>query len=673
MSKELTKFRVGRRLVKGYLDYQDNRVFIYTPYNKALLAEIKAFHDARWHGFEDPPIKAWSIPLTERNKFQLEYLTGGNPYIKYDHYIKEAKTHEIIYPEYNHQTELVNQALSTNYCIWAAEMGTGKTLSALILMIESGIKDWWWFGPKSALYSVKLDVLKWKRWAEEHNVPKDKYPVMPVFNTYNALTKIMKNWEDGDKAPQGVIFDESSRLKTPTAQRSKAALALVDGIREDWGDEGYAIQMTGTPSPKAPTDWWSQCEIACPGFLKEGNIHKFKNRLAIVEQRENTIIGGTYPHLIAWRKGGDICNVCGLPESAHTLDESTVADYHPFEKADNEVAKLYRRMQGLVEVRFKKDCTDLPDKIYRVIECKPSVQLQQYARTILQTAPRVVTGLMMLRELSDGFLYRDEQDGTSVCTVCNGRGKRPQEVLKGGYELLDTGNILELETQKEYTTADNTTNFWETVEDALCDGCGGSGKVPKYKRETKTIHSPKEDVLNDLLDEFEEAGRVVIYAGFQGSLDKVEAICKNKGWITLRADGKGWKTSTGSVEDILQAMDQSHPDREKYVELYDKIAFIGQPGAAGMGLNLTASPVIIYYSNDFNAENRIQSEDRVHRSGMDKNRAPTIIDIINLESDKKILENLQNKRELQEMSMGLFKTILDEEKERLTYGDSIST
>ena len=670
--KKDVKFRAGRRLVKGQLEYIDDRVFIYTPYNKILLAEIKSFHGKKWHGFDTPPIKAWSIPTIERNMFQLDYLTGGNPYIIYDQYMENPHSHEIIYPEFQHQTDLINQALSTNYCVWAAEMGTGKTLAAMVVMIESGVKDWWWFGPKSALYSVKLDMLKWKRWAEDHNVPKDKFPIMPKFYTYNALTKIMKNW-DNDKAPHGVIFDESSKLKTPTAQRSKAALALVNGIREDWNIEGYAIQMTGTPSPKSPIDWWSQCEIACPGFLKEGDIHLFKHRLGIVEQRENTIIGGTYPHLVAWRDGDDICNKCGLSEAMHQLEDlngSPNPEYHAFVKAENEVAKLFRRMRGLVQVKFKKECIDLPDKIYRIIECKPSAQLEQYARTVIQTAPRIITGLMMLRELSDGFLYKDEQDGTKECKVCHGRGKRPQEVLKDGYNLLDDGNILDLTTQKEYTTADNTEEFWHTVDDSICDGCGGSGQIPRMKRETKTIHSPKEDVLKDLLDEYEEAGRVVIYAGFQGSLDKVESICKDKEWTILRADGKGWKTNAGTVEDILQAMDQSHPDRKMYADKYEKIAFIGQPGAAGMGLNLTASPVIIYYSNDFNGENRIQSEDRVHRKGMDENRAPTIIDIINLESDRKILENLQKKRDLQNMSMGLFKSILNG-VERVTYGDSI--
>lgn len=70
-----------------------------------------------------------------------------------------------------------------------------------------------------------------------------------------------------------------------------------------------------------------------------------------------------------------------------------------------------------------------------------------------------------------------------------------------------------------------------------------------------------------------------------------------------------------------------------------------------MGLTLTASKFICYYSNDYNAESRQQSEDRIHRAGMDTNVAPTIIDLIHLPTDLMVLENLRNKKDLQHMTL----------------------
>ena len=74
-----------------------------------------------------------------------------------------------------------------------------------------------------------------------------------------------------------------------------------------------------------------------------------------------------------------------------------------------------------------------------------------------------------------------------------------------------------------------------------------------------------------------------------------------------------------------------------------------------MGITLTASPTICYYSNDFNAESRIQSEDRIHRPGMDVNLGATIIDLIHLPSDLLVLKNLQKKRDLQGLTLGEMK------------------
>ena len=46
--------------------------------------------------------------------------------------------------------------------------------------------------------------------------------------------------------------------------------------------------------------------------------------------------------------------------------------------------------------------------------------------------------------------------------------------------------------------------------------------------------------------------------------------------------------------------------------------FVGNPSTAGYGITLTEANVAIYYSRDFRLDNRLQSEDRIHRIGQDK-------------------------------------------------------
>ena len=57
-------------------------------------------------------------------------------------------------------------------------------------------------------------------------------------------------------------------------------------IREKYGlEKGFVIEMCGTPSPKSPVDWWSQCEIAWPGFLREGSQKAMEERMAFMVQQ----------------------------------------------------------------------------------------------------------------------------------------------------------------------------------------------------------------------------------------------------------------------------------------------------------------------------------------------------------------------------------------------------
>ena len=70
--------------------------------------------------------------------------------------------------------------------------------------------------------------------------------------------------------------------------------------------------------------------------------------------------------------------------------------------------------------------------------------------------------------------------------------------------------------------------------------------------------------------------------------------------------------------------------------------FIGQPRTGGYGLTLTEAKTIIYYSNNFDLEVRLQSEDRAHRIG--QNSKVTYIDIIaENTTDERVLKALRNK------------------------------
>ena len=69
---------------------------------------------------------------------------------------------------------------------------------------------------------------------------------------------------------------------------------------------------------------------------------------------------------------------------------------------------------------------------------------------------------------------------------------------------------------------------------------------------------------------------------------------------------------------------------------------IGTPQTGGYGITLTQANTVIYYSNGYDLEKRLQSEDRAHRIGQKK--AVTYVDLITEKTvDEKIVKALRKK------------------------------
>ena len=509
----------------------------------------------------------------------------------------------------------------------------GKTLSAIEVLERSGFDDCWWVGPKSALYAVEREFKKWEL------DPRINLEMM----TYENLTKRMKMWTDGDDPPPLVIFDESSRLKSPKSQRSQAAQALADGVRAKYGNDGYVILMSGTPSPKSPMDWWKSAEICYPGFLKEGNPIGFKLRLGICSKQENKITGQTFLQHVTWRDDEDKCDVCGgfNRMKPGPIDEEIIyceEEDHRFTHSKNEVSYLYERLKGLVIIKHKKDCLDLPDKRYRVIRCESTPAMRRVAKTLMQAAPSTITGLTWLRELSDGFQYRNTEDGLKTCPTCKGE-------CTVGY-WVDPEDSEKAYTMTEMLDPEYVSTLKKTP--LPCMSCRGSGEVTNYIRTVKTIPCPKDDALINLLGENEEQGRVVIFAGFTGSIDKITTLCAKERWAVVRVDGRGWIT----YDEEGNRVDVEPLDYWADLESNTRVAFVAHPKSGGFGLTLTEARMAIYYSNSYESESRTQSEDRIFRLGTDIVKGATIVDLIHLPTDEAVLNRLKENRRLELMTLG---------------------
>ena len=79
--------------------------------------------------------------------------------------------------------------------------------------------------------------------------------------------------------------------------------------------------------------------------------------------------------------------------------------------------------------------------------------------------------------------------------------------------------------------------------------------------------------------------------------------------------------------------------------------FVGQPRTGGYGLTLTAAHTVVYYSNSYDLEIRLQSEDRAHRIGQENK--VTYIDICADKTvDQNIIQSLRSKINLATQILG---------------------
>jgi len=79
--------------------------------------------------------------------------------------------------------------------------------------------------------------------------------------------------------------------------------------------------------------------------------------------------------------------------------------------------------------------------------------------------------------------------------------------------------------------------------------------------------------------------------------------------------------------------------------------FVGNTQTGGYGITLTEAQNVIYYSNNFDLEKRLQSEDRAHRIGQKNN--VTYVDLVAKDTvDEKIVTALRNKLDLAQEVLG---------------------
>ena len=147
---------------------------------------------------------------------------------------------------------------------------------------------------------------------------------------------------------------------------------------------------------------------------------------------------------------------------------------------------------------------------------------------------------------------------------------------------------------------------------------------------TIDLSSKRIDELIQILGE--TSGKVIIWANYIHDIEAIEKIIKKEFGNESCCTYYGATATEDRQKCINKFQD---PDSELRF-------FIGNTQTGGYGITLTEASTVIYYSNNYDLEKRIQSEDRAHRIGQ-KNKVLYIDLMAKGTVDEKIIQSLRNK------------------------------
>ena len=147
-----------------------------------------------------------------------------------------------------------------------------------------------------------------------------------------------------------------------------------------------------------------------------------------------------------------------------------------------------------------------------------------------------------------------------------------------------------------------------------------------------SVQSIKNNRLNELMDILDEVeGKAIIWAHYQYDVKKIIKEIETVHGPCSVVDYYG-----------LTPQDERQDNIKKFQDDPRYRFLVGTPSTGGYGITLTAANTVIYYSNGYDLEKRLQSEDRAHRIGQKK--SVTYVDILAEETvDEKIVKSLRKK------------------------------
>ena len=306
---------------------------------------------------------------------------------------------------FDHQTASLECGWDRTEFGYFMEMGTGKSkvlidnmgmlflagkLNFALVIAPKGVYRNWVAKeiPEHMSDDVPHRVIRWvsgpnKKQKEEMRSVQDNFDGLTIFVMNVEAFSSLKGQKAGEwmaraLGTRGMIaIDESTTIKNHKAKRTKSLMKIAAQFK-------YRRLLTGSPVTKSPMDIFAQTEFLRPGLLGYESYYAFQGRYAVTQRR--SMGQAAFQQIVGYKN----------------LDELTA-----------NIDRFSFRV-------LKKDCLDLPEKIYTVRyvtltdeQAKMYSLLQQQAMLMFDdgemvSAPAVITQMLRIQQVMSGHLKTDD-------------------------------------------------------------------------------------------------------------------------------------------------------------------------------------------------------------------------------------------------------------------------
>lgn len=508
---------------------------------------------------------------------------------------------------YKHQEAALKRYEHENAIPLFFDPGTGKTRTSLLIaaakyrngdidsvlvIAPNGVHRQWALEEIPKWLSEVPTTVQWKKNKALFFVEGKLNIVCTNIEQFSTKTRYLDyvNWANAHKTM--IILDEATRIKNPKAVRTQRLLYEFNTVvkrgktvLDSTPRTAARAILTGTPVTNGPFDVWAMFEFLRPGYFGI-NWFGFQNKYGMFHAIQ---VNGRVIRILINEEVWNQVRACTSFEMANALygvslgTYDTIVNQDHYEGPFRNVDQLRDKMLEIAMFVRIEDCIDMPERSYnRKLLAMSSEQSRVYT------------------ELEKYFLtlYKGEKvEAKSKLTAYI----RLQQIASG------------------FVSSE------QVPEDEMED--------PPPNKITWFDDLPK---MNQLLVDTEEivgstdnpTGQAIIVCHFSAEAERIYDMLEHAGYKCCLQTG--WK-KVGTLEAFKQG---------KYPILVANIRVIS------MGFNLQEKcHHMIFYSNTFSLEDRIQVEARIYRSGQ-KQRCIYLDYVMKDTIDMKVYAALKQKKQL---------------------------